>query len=184
MFNREHAQQALRTIAKYLLPDGKGLGIRTLDPGDWNYRPDYSQIETSDKLTSKGFNYHQGPVRARYSTFHSVAATLTSCFVCIACCCLRACLQEWVWVYGYYLRAKLIFDNPNDGNSLRRTFYDLRNHKAHIDASPMQGLPELTNKAGAECSDSCPTQAWSMSCCLDALYDAWMLDSSFDRAQQ
>ncbi len=47
----------------------------------------------------------------------------------------------------------------------------LQKHKQHILSSPWLGLPELTNHNGAHCNDSCPTQAWSMSTLLDAMYD-------------
>jgi len=33
------------------------------------------------------------------------------------------------------------------------------------------GIPELTQAEGIDCPDSCPTQAWSISTILDALYD-------------
>ena len=35
------------------------------------------------------------------------------------------------------------------------------------------GLAELTNKDGAFCNDSSPTQAWSASCLLDLYLDFW-----------
>ena len=39
-----------------------GLGMRTLDPGDLNYRPDYKNgVDDENWSTSRGFNYHQGP---------------------------------------------------------------------------------------------------------------------------
>jgi glycogen debranching enzyme len=39
------------------------LGARTLDPQDKQYRPNYESGNWSDDyLTSKGFNYHLGPV--------------------------------------------------------------------------------------------------------------------------
>lgn len=36
--------------------------MRTLDPGDLNYRPDYKNgVDDENWSTSRGFNYHQGP---------------------------------------------------------------------------------------------------------------------------
>jgi hypothetical protein len=45
-------------------------------------------------------------------------------------------------------------------------------HHEHINHSVWCGIHELTNSKGKECHHSCPTQAWSMSCLLDAFHDA------------
>ena len=75
---------------------------------------------------------------------------------------------------GYFLRAKLLFAHRN-GVSVEETVSNIhRVLSAHAQAlrdSPWQGLPELTNRDGAECADSCPVQSWSMACLLDVLYD-------------
>jgi hypothetical protein len=47
----------------------------------------------------------------------------------------------------------------------------LRAPRAYIRNDPWAGLPELTNKDGAFCYDSCATQAWSASTILDVLED-------------
>ena len=47
----------------------------------------------------------------------------------------------------------------------------LASHAAILRDGPWKGLPELTNKDGASCQDSCPVQAWSMAGMLDVLYD-------------
>ena len=71
LFVPEHAIKAI-TIADEVIRGP--VGMRTLDPSDYNYRPYYNNGEDSeDFATSKGRNYHQGP--------------------------------EWVWLYGYFLRA-------------------------------------------------------------------------------
>lgn len=62
MFDTIQAQQVLAKVHEILLGP---LGMKTLDPKDWAYRPDYlNQVDSEDRSTSKGFNYHQGPVIA------------------------------------------------------------------------------------------------------------------------
>ena len=137
--------------------------MSTLDPGDAAYRGYYeSGAEGGDPMTAKGFNYHQGP--------------------------------EWLWPYGFYLRALLHFhdvggsDKNHNGNfnadnlgnlrPLQRKKNTvllqrlLREHRRHVRESAWAGLPELTNAGGVPCASSCPSQAWSMGCILDALHDA------------
>ncbi|PYI03816.1 glycogen debranching enzyme [Aspergillus sclerotiicarbonarius CBS 121057] len=112
------------------------VGMATLDPSDLNYRPDYNNSEDStDFTTAKGRNYHQGP--------------------------------EWVWQRGYFLRAFLHFDLARRTTLAERTeAYQqvtrrLEGCKRALRESPWKGLTELTNKNGAHCADSSPTQAWS-----------------------
>lgn len=130
------------------------VGMRTLDPSDYNYRPYYRNSEDStDFLTAKGRNYHQGP--------------------------------EWVWCYGYFLRAYNYFHflyNPKARNVsstkpssflYQQLYKRLDGQRKWIRESPWAGLTELTNKNGELCSDSSPSQAWSTSCLLDFFYDLW-----------
>eukprot|EP01117_Protostelium_nocturnum_P007177 TRINITY_DN2573_c0_g1_i1.p1 TRINITY_DN2573_c0_g1~~TRINITY_DN2573_c0_g1_i1.p1 ORF type:complete len:1537 (+),score=521.58 TRINITY_DN2573_c0_g1_i1:125-4735(+) len=78
---------------------------------------------------------------------------------------------EWVWVIGYFLRAKALFSSHNRNTTRHQISKIMLEHKKHIDESPWRGIHELTNKAGSECHFSCPTQAWSLSCLLDTIYD-------------
>lgn len=126
------------------------VGMRTLDPSDWNYRPYYINSEDSDDFaTSKGRNYHQGP--------------------------------EWVWCFGYFIRAFLYFHHKADTGLNAEPSIEvltalnsrIRGHIKWIRESPWAGLTELSNKDGAICNDSSPTQAWSTSCLLDLYYDLW-----------
>lgn len=75
---------------------------------------------------------------------------------------------------GPFLRAKIYFAQITQSKEyFHRTLNEIRNwllpHYRVLMTSPWKGLPELTNKDGAECDDSCPTQAWSMACLLEVL---------------
>ena len=81
-----------------------------------------------------------------------------------------------MWVLGPFLRAKLHFAKVTQGadgvnGAIQRIRQILVAHKQHLEVSPWRGLPELTNKNGSPCHHSCPTQAWSMGCLLEVLYD-------------
>lgn len=118
------------------------LGMKTLDPDDWGYRGNYDNSNDGDDPTiAHGANYHQGP--------------------------------EWLWPIGFYLRARLIFGQKLGKLSevQKEIWQVLTAHLKEIRTSPWRGLPELTNENGSYCSDSCRTQAWSVSAVLETLYD-------------
>jgi glycogen debranching enzyme len=53
----EKSWQALEVAGQFL---DAPLGIRTLDPEDWNYDGDYfNDNDGYDQKTAKGWNYHQ-----------------------------------------------------------------------------------------------------------------------------
>ncbi|CAO3677994.1 unnamed protein product [Rhizopus microsporus] len=74
---------------------------------------------------------------------------------------------EWLWPLGYFLRAATYFDAISQQDIARI----MRQHRKYIEENVWCGLPELTNKDGAFCSDSCTTQAWSAATLLDLLHD-------------
>ncbi|KAG1474093.1 hypothetical protein G6F56_000561 [Rhizopus delemar] len=74
---------------------------------------------------------------------------------------------EWLWPVGYFLRSAVHFHAIPNQDIVRA----LRAHRKYIEENVWCGLPELTNKDGEYCSDSCTTQAWSAATLLDLLHD-------------
>ncbi len=146
--------QDTSTGALPVSPPLRQLGVKTLDPADWNYHGAYDNsvdAPIASRKTARGFNYHNGP--------------------------------EWVWPYGYFLRARITFPpmlwkaqahDPTSLSATRQRFVAraLGPHRRHLQTSPWAGLPELTNEGGSHCQFSCEVQAWSSSTLLDVLYDA------------
>lgn len=59
LFTKQRALGAIKIADQYLRGP---VGLRTLDPSDYNYRPYYHNgADNDDFETSKGRNYHQGP---------------------------------------------------------------------------------------------------------------------------
>ncbi|KAF2280702.1 glycogen debranching enzyme [Westerdykella ornata] len=155
LFDVDHALGALQIADRVLLGP---QGMKTLDPSDLNYRPYYINSEDSDDFhTAKGRNYHQGP--------------------------------EWLWPTGFFLRALLKFDLKRRKSAEERveSYQHVTRRLAGcmkaIKESPWAGLTELTQKDGAFCADSCPTQAWSASCIIDLFQDAREYEESLRKGQ-
>lgn len=101
------------------------LGVKTLDPSDMRYRPNYDNSADSDDFDSaKGFNYHNGPEWIWPRGYY-----------------LRAELKIGQAENRPILEMK---------NEIQRNISLL---KEHLAASPWRGLPELTNENGAPCRD-------------------------------
>jgi glycogen debranching enzyme len=150
LFDENHALGALQLADKILRSP---LGMKTLDPSDMQYRPYYDNAnDGTDAAIAKGLNYHNGP--------------------------------EWGWPLGYFLQAYLYFDTRVGAGKedVTQTLHHLHRillpARRYIKNDPWAGLPELTNKDGQYCSDSCNTQAWSASTLLDFLETAHKLGST------
>jgi len=76
---------------------------------------------------------------------------------------------EWVFVAGLFWVSWLTFfaDEPGVFKDVMQV---VSPHQDHIATSAWAGLPELTNAEGRFCHDSCPTQAWSLSCMLEVMH--------------
>jgi glycogen debranching enzyme len=126
LFDPKKALYALSVADKVL----KGpRGMATLDPSDYNYRPNYNNGDDSDDFaTAKGRNYHQGPE------------------------------WEWPVGYfcRALLRFDLMRrKTPEDRTeAFQQITQRLKGNVEEIRTSPWAGLTELTNKNGAYCADS------------------------------
>ncbi len=135
LFSPDKAMNALEKTRSILLSE---LGMRTLDPSDWNYNGNYDNSnDSTDRNLAHGFNYHNGP--------------------------------EWLWPVGFYLRAYLKFSTlvGQQSSAIRHVRQVTSKHWGYLQASPWKGLPELTNKDGADCWGSCRVQAWSMATIIE-----------------
>ncbi|OII76834.1 glycogen debranching protein [Cryptosporidium andersoni] len=142
LFTTEHALSALKIVEEQLLSPNM-LGIKTLDPSDYNYYPNYDNSnDSTDFHIAHGFNYHQGPewvwplgyfLKAKYMMM------------------LAAAKSE----QNFNLES-------HKTKALYETMKFLNNHREYIAKSPWGSLPELTNDNGNYCKDSCTAQAWSI----------------------
>ncbi|MBW0479917.1 hypothetical protein O181_019632 [Austropuccinia psidii MF-1] len=127
------------------------LGMRTLDPMEADYRPNYDNSnDSSDWHIAKGRNYHQGPEWVWPLGYY-----------------LRAFLHFDI------LAGKGLTDRQETIHEIHSI---LSEHRRHIRSDPWAGLPELTNENGQLCHDSCEAQAWSSSTILDALFEVHRLE--------
>ena len=114
------------------------IGIKTLDPSDWNYRGDYDNSNNSnDYLVAQGFNYHQGPE------------------------------WVWPVGYYLMARLKFAHFFHQENATIQYVKAILSKHFDYLITSFWRGLPELTNSDGKLCRDSSESQAWSAATILE-----------------
>lgn len=156
LFDPKHALHALKLADKVLRAP---LGMRTLDPIDMQYRPNYDNSnDGTDGAIAKGLNYHQGPEWGWPLGYF-----------------LRAYLQfallsgEDKKVRHLVCSTRVWAERKREQETLHHLHGNLLTARRYIQNDPWRGLPELTNENGAHCHDSCNTQAWSSSTLLDFL---------------
>ncbi|KAH9506703.1 hypothetical protein DERF_011421 [Dermatophagoides farinae] len=76
---------------------------------------------------------------------------------------------EWLWLMGYYLMARLIF-NKGDAKIYDSERQILSRHFEYLCQTQWFGLPELTNSNGSYCQHSCTIQSWSHATLIETLY--------------
>ncbi|KYR02849.1 glycogen debranching enzyme [Tieghemostelium lacteum] len=115
------------------------LGMKTLDPNDPTYHGNYDNS-----------NDNAYKPTAKGFNYHNG--------------------PEWVWCYGFFLNALINFSvtkSAVEKNHLVESL--LLKHRSYITTSPYASLPELTNRDGAYCRDSCESQAWSIATILSSI---------------
>ena len=116
------------------------VGVRTLDNTDKNYNGNYINSDDSN-------DYH----KAHGLNYHNG--------------------PEWVWPAGYGLIAKMLFNDCASKKEIFKVICErLVPMEKYVKDCKWDGLPELTNKDGSFCNDSCTTQAWSIGTVIEALY--------------
>lgn len=178
LFDPSHVLIALEQIETKLLGP---LGMKTLDSSDWKYRGDYiNGIDSTDYNTSRGFNYHQGP-EWLWPTGYYLRAWLKFSQINKQSSAKGAEEREKSGtpdtetphlhhhhIYSQENNYKLVGEEYNVAKSIISV---LSRYRKAVFETNWWGLPELTNKNGAFCGDSCAAQAWSSACILDAIYD-------------
>ncbi|KAG6836985.1 hypothetical protein H0H93_016689 [Arthromyces matolae] len=142
LFDQKRAMGALKLADEVLRGP---IGMKTLDPKDLQYRPNYDNSnDSTDPAVAKGQNYHNGPEWGWPLGYF-----------------LRA--------YLHFANAEGSGEQEQTTKTLYHLYKILLVPREHIRKDIWAGIPELTNADGQTCNDSCNTQAWSASTLLDFL---------------
>ena len=77
---------------------------------------------------------------------------------------------EWVWLYGYFLRAYILFAKHTSTQELEVKMVEmLKNHKKYLLSSPWMSLPEVTKANGEESELGNKAHASSIGCIIEAI---------------
>ncbi|OII72983.1 Gdb1p glycogen debranching enzyme [Cryptosporidium ubiquitum] len=140
LFDPQFALKSIQAVEKYLFSPNM-LGIKTLDPSDYNYRPNYDNSNDSeDYSVAHGFNYHQGPEWVWPMGYFLIAK-------------FQLLKEKNEKTIGAEKATKL---------AISETMKHLINHRNYLISDNWGSLPELTNDNGSFCKDSCFAQAWSV----------------------
>ncbi|CEF61325.1 Glycogen debranching enzyme, metazoa family and Six-hairpin glycosidase-like domain and Glycogen debranching enzyme family and Glycoside hydrolase,catalytic domain and Glycoside hydrolase, superfamily domain-containing protein [Strongyloides ratti] len=142
LIETDKSWNALKIAEKLLMSK---LGIKTLDPYDWEYCGNYSNEDSHNMKTACGWNYHQGPE-----------------WIWIACYYLKAKLE-----IGWKRKLEGYEEDWND--VCKEITKQLYIYEEYIDNSLWTSLPELTNENGFYCPLACKAQAWSIGCLLEVI---------------
>nr|AOE43284.1 glycogen debranching enzyme/amylo-alpha-1,6-glucosidase [Cavenderia deminutiva] len=166
LFTRDHVLKTLDITTQYLVGP---LGIKTLDPNDTDYHPNYENSADSDyRPTARGFNYHNGPEWIWLYGFYLESLIKFNH--------LQPSSPSQQSLSPSPAPSPIISVSSSSTHVAMTHLVEslLLKHKDFISQSPYVSLPELTNHNGSPCKDSCDSQAWSIGTLLAALQTLWI----------
>lgn len=150
------------------------LGLKTLDPADYNYHGDYNNDDRSSNFAvADGFNYHNGP-EWLWLLGHFLQAKRNVGLPLEPPNSTTSSTAHESPVPGLHSAPS---DKPSE--SFHIFLFDVMRYlhtlRRHILADRWLSLPELTNANGQYCRFGCPAQAWSVATVLAFLHDVAVL---------
>lgn len=138
--------KALDVMYDRLMCDEHQVGIKTLDPANHKFRPNYDNANDSeDKNIAHGWNYHNGPE------------------------------WVWPFGSWLVARLLVGLRDNESSEVIYHCTSKLQNIRERIAQGPWYSLPEVSDKDGAYCWHSCQAQAWSLATVQWFMYSAQKL---------